>query len=349
MKNKSIIIMTILSLVLIVGCCYRQLETMASNIVQGKVDDKKDTKTVKTKDYMYYCIYDSIYKVNIHTKDKSLVYKNDKLYWYYDLQVEDGWIYGTAKTQEGTDGDHPYIFRVRTNGKDAKLFTKGSEPIIYKGKIYYIKNDFSEFINEGPMDVIGIYRMSLDGKNDECIKKSNCVNDFTIYKSRIYYGETFFNDDDNYGCLESSYSYLKSMDLNGKTEKTISKNGEIAKFVIDSDNIYFEQYDSIYKININTSKTTKIIKYGELLGIVDGYLYYNGNEKDEFALFKMNLKDNSKTLVKKGGIYKILDVNGDKLLFLDSYKKKDQCYSEAIYLSGMDFRNEVCLGGYFTP
>ena len=105
MKNKSIIIMTILSLVLVVGCCYHQqymmncnydmpvseCPAMVTNTKQDEVDDKKDTQSVTTKDCMYYCIRNSIYKVDVNTKEKYLVYKNDKLYWYYDIQVEDDW------------------------------------------------------------------------------------------------------------------------------------------------------------------------------------------------------------------------------------------------------------------
>ena len=140
--------------------------------------------------------------------------------------------------------------------------------------------------------------MSLDGKNDECVKKTSDVDEFTIYESRIYYSETVLHTD------EDTYGSLKSMDLDGGTQKTIAKDesysfgSETNMFVIDSDYIYFKQDDSIYKVNINSSEISKIIDDAELLGIADGYLYYNGDYKGEFALFKMNLKDNSKTFVR---------------------------------------------------
>lgn len=84
MKKKSIIIMTILSLVLVVGCCYHQqymmncnydmpvseCPAMVTNTKQDEVDDKKDTQSVTTKDCMYYCIRNSIYKVDVNTKEK---------------------------------------------------------------------------------------------------------------------------------------------------------------------------------------------------------------------------------------------------------------------------------------
>ena len=43
---------------------------IATNTKQGEVDDKKDTQSVTTKDCMYYCIRNSIYKVDVNTKEK---------------------------------------------------------------------------------------------------------------------------------------------------------------------------------------------------------------------------------------------------------------------------------------
>ncbi|MEE0619168.1 MAG: DUF5050 domain-containing protein [Intestinibacter bartlettii] len=190
--------------------------------------------------------------------------------------------------------------------------------------------------------------MSLDGKNDECVKKTSDVDEFTIYESRIYYSETVLHTD------EDTYGSLKSMDLDGGTQKTIAKDesysfgSETNMFVIDSDYIYFKQDDSIYKVNINSSEISKIIDDAELLGIADGYLYYNGDYKGEFALFKMNLKDNSKTFVREDIIYEILGTKDDNMLFVANYKDRDECYSDGIYISGMDIKNEICLGGYLV-
>lgn len=190
--------------------------------------------------------------------------------------------------------------------------------------------------------------MSLDGKNDECVKKTSDVDEFTIYESRIYYSETVLHTD------EDTYGSLKSMGLNGGTQKTIVKDesysfgSETNMFVIDSDYIYFKQDYSIYKVNINSSEISKIIDDAELLGIADGYLYYNGDYKGEFALFKMNLKDNSKTFVREDIIYEILGTKDDNMLFVANYKDRDECYSDGIYISGMDIKNEICLGGYLV-
>lgn len=180
------------------------------------------------------------------------------------------------------------------------------------------------------------------------MKKTSDVDEFTIYESRIYYSETVWHTD------EDTYGSLKSMDLNGGTQKTIAKDesysfgSEKNMFVIDSDYIYFKQDYSIYKVNINSSEISKIIDDAELLGIADGYLYYNGDYKGEFALFKMNLKDNSKTFVREDIIYEILGTKDDNMLFVANYKDRDECYSDGIYISGMDTKNEICLGGYLV-
>ena len=96
MKNKSIIIMMILSLVLVVGYCYHQ-------------------------QYMMNC--------------------------NYDMPVS----------------ECPAMV-TNSNGKDAELFTKGINPIIYKGSIYYQKLDFPEEDEEYYCKSLGIHKMSLSGK-----------------------------------------------------------------------------------------------------------------------------------------------------------------------------------------
>ena len=150
MKNKSIIIMTILSLVLVVGCCYHQQYTMNCN---------------------------------------------------YDMPVS----------------ECPAMV-TNSNGKDAELLTKGINPIIYKGSIYYQKLDFPEDGEEYYCKSLGIHKMSLSGKNDVCINDSEYISQFTIYNSNIYYIDVDYTGNRDY--YEEYYS-LKSMDMNGDSQKTI--------------------------------------------------------------------------------------------------------------------------------
>lgn len=246
--------MTILSLVLVVGCCYHQQYMMNCNydMPVSECPAMVTNSNVKDGDYMYYCVYESIYKVNVHTKKSSLVYKSDKLYWYYNLDVKDGWIYGTAKTVEGTDIESPYIFRVRTNGKDAELLTKGINPIIYKGSIYYQKLDFPEEDEEYYCKSLGIHKMSLSGKNDVCINDSEYISQFTIYNSNIYYIDVDYTGNRDY--YEEYYS-LKSMDMNGDSQKTIfegEKDSIINGLVAYSDG--YESADENERAHYNMAK-----------------------------------------------------------------------------------------------
>lgn len=354
MKNKSIIIMTILSLVLIVGCCYRQHDMMKYNYdmpLSGYIDMNTNSN-VQDGDYMYYCVYESIYKVNVHTKEKSLVYKSDKLYWYYNLDVKDGWIYGAAKTVDGTCEDNPYIFRVRTNGKDAELFTKGINPIIYKGSIYYQKLDFSNEDEPYYIKSLGIYKMSLDGKNDVCINDSECISKFIIYKSNIYYIDVEYK---NYQDDYEEYYSLKSMDMNGDSQKTIFEKEEnsIDGLVAYSDDIYFNQNDCIYKTQIGSSEKKQVLQYASIIQIYDGYIYYIDMIEDD-GVFIMNLKDKTKTcLVEVSYGMEELQISNGYLIYSGGYESEDENdrrpYNRAKYFCKFDGKDRILLKGYFIP
>lgn len=352
MKKKSIIIMTILSLVLVVGCCYHQQYTMNCNydMPVSECPAMVTNSNVKDGDYMYYCIYESIYKVNVHTKKSSLVYKSDKLYWYYNLDVKDGWIYGTAKTVEGTDIESPYIFRVRTNGKDAELFTKGINPIIYKGSIYYQKLDFPEEDEEYYCKSLGIHKMSLSGKNDVCINDSEYISQFTIYNSNIYYIDVDYTGNRDY--YEEYYS-LKSMDMNGDSQKTIfegEKDSIINGLVAYSDDIYFNQDDCIYKIKIGSSEKKLVLQYSSIMQISDGYMYYIDMLEDE-GVFIMNLNDKTRTcLMEVAYGVEELQISNGYIIYSDGYESADENerapYNMAKYFCKLDGKDRVLLKGY---
>ncbi|MGM9533688.1 MAG: hypothetical protein ACI3VR_00470, partial [Intestinibacter sp.] len=49
--------------------------------------------SVTSGSYMYYSVYNKIYKVNTTTKKSTLVYSNRTAWSFDDLIVKDGWIY----------------------------------------------------------------------------------------------------------------------------------------------------------------------------------------------------------------------------------------------------------------
>ena len=131
----------------------------------------------------------------------------------------------TMDKYKGKDGLYPYIFKVKTNGKSAKTLKQGMSPVIYNGNICYIKYDFDMKDDNKNVKIVGLYRMSLLGKNNKCILKSDDIVDLAIYKSKIYY----IKYSDN-GC------YLYNISTSGGKSKRMFGN---SKAYIESIKIYF--------------------------------------------------------------------------------------------------------------
>ena len=173
----------ILTLTLVFMCA---LTGVAEAAQVSAATGSSSAASVKSGDYMYYSIENKLYKVNVSTKKTTLVYKNsntDKRMW--DLTVKDGWIYGKIVDSGPYEAESVgYIFRVRTTGKDFKKMKLGTNPVIYNGSIYYYKCKLSADGNF--YDGVGIYKMTLSGSSEKCIKKTSSLNEFIIYKSNIY-------------------------------------------------------------------------------------------------------------------------------------------------------------------
>ena len=175
-KNK--VLSLFLALIMVFACAFCGISEAAQvgtsngvSVKQSQGDSKKGStykpSSIKSGNYMYYAVYDKIYKVNVNTRKSTLVYTSKSGYWFSDLAVKDGWIYCTMDKYKGNDGLYPYIFKVKTNGKIAKTLKKGMAPVIYNGNIYYIKYNFDMKDDNKNVKIVGLYRMSLSGKNDK--------------------------------------------------------------------------------------------------------------------------------------------------------------------------------------
>ena len=257
---------------------------------QGVSSTKKGSSykpsSIKSGNYMYYAVYSNIYKVNVKTRKSTLVYSSKSGFWISDLTVKDGWIYCVLDKFMGTGGSYPYIFKVKTNGKSAKTLKKGIRPVVYKGNIYYIKCDFDENDDYYVERNVGLYRMSLSGKNDKCIKKSSKIEDFTVYKSKIYY--IGYND------YESN---LYTMSTSGGKSKVMIYGIDYSStgIKIYSDYIYFNYGYDIYKTKINSTKKTKVVSNAEIKDVSGGYVYYTVEGYESESLYKMKLSNRAKT------------------------------------------------------
>ena len=163
---------------------------------------------------------------------------------------------------------------MKTDGKSAKVLKKGWQPTVYKGNIYYIKQRFDDKTSEKYVyvETLGIYKMYLSGKNDKAIKKASIVEEFIVYKSKIYY-TTFGSSTDDF--------YLYSIPITGGKAKVMIRSDEhfITNLIAYSDYIYFnwdndqESYN-LYKIKTNSTKKIRVASKIDLNCISNGYIYY---------------------------------------------------------------------------
>ncbi|MDY4576322.1 MAG: DUF5050 domain-containing protein [Intestinibacter sp.] len=256
------------------------------------------SSSIKSGDYMYYSVYGDIYKVNVNTRKTSLV-KNNQGGEIYNLTIKDGWIYYTLD-KEGYGGCYdPYIYKVRTNGKDCKSLKRGYNPVVYNNKIYYIKLKSDPY---GDLGIVGIYRMSLSGNSDTCIKKSSEISKFLVYKSNIYY----ITCDYLYG-----NGYLKRTSLSGSSTKTMTSS-------IDSDSdlqayydyIYFNVNGNIYKIKTTSTTKYKVKSNADLQDLSNGYVYYISSNK----AYKMKLSTKSTTRITSKTSVNDISVSGSYMI-----------------------------------
>ena len=353
-KNKVLSLFLALTMVVVCafsGVCEAVAVQGGSNIAQnqwassvklsnGKVGSTSKAKGIKSGNYMYYSIENKIYKVNVKTKKSTLVYKGKGDEEFYGLTVKDGWIYCTKQKVEGRALTFPYVFRVKTDGKSAKVLKKGADPVVYKGNIYYIKLSFDDKksnIDEN-FQTLGIYKMSLSGKNDKVVKKSSIVEEFIVYKSKIYYT----------AMSETSYNcYLYSMPITGGKAKIIMRTTEglPTNLIAYSDYIYFnwggdeENYD-LYKIKTNSTKKIKVTSKADLEDIYDGYIYYTVEKGLKLDAYKMKISNKKKTKIKTNeeiisGFY----VEGGYMIMCVNYDNPNTKDNIGVYLCDTNGKN----------
>ena len=352
-KNK--VLSLFLALIMVLACAFCGISEAAQvgTVVDSKSISVKQSQGVSKKgsaykpsiiksgNYMYYAVYNKIYKVNVKTKKSTLVYTSKSGFWISDLTVKDGWIYCVLDKFMGTGGSYPYIFKVKTNGKSAKTLKKGIRPVVYNGNIYYIKCDFDENDDYYGERNLGIYRMSLSGKNDKCIKKSDAIEDFAVYKSKIYYTKS-----DGYG------SNLYNVSISGgKSKDMVYDIGyNSAGIKIYSDYIYFNYGDGIYKIKTTSTKKTKVVSNADIRDVSGGYVYYIVDGYDSQSLYKIKISNKAKTFIKKQelSIGKVTVDGGYMIMTLYNYPNEYSQNNAAEYLCNTNGKNGKILKRYFV-
>ena len=257
------------------------------------------TSSAKSGDYVYYSVYNKIYRVNTKTKKKQLIFYKKSWWGFNNIIVYKGYIYCIADMDRGDD---TYIYRVKTDGTKGKLLDQGENLVLYGGKLYY-KCDTGKDT--------GIYRMNLDGSDKKLIKSGPSIYSFEIYKSDIYY---------------STSCNVYKVGINGKNNKKLfyllDEESDKAVFSIYGGDIYYNRDDynegvtSIYKYNLSSKKFSKVISNAKGFDVSNGYIYYitSSGNKESICRSKISTGKKYFLISKKQYIYSP-HIEGDYILY----------------------------------
>ena len=341
LKKFSILLLTI---TMVVGSIFvgNMTNSYASTSYKHSVTNKNAlTTSARSGNYIYCSSGCALYKVNVKTKKKTRLYKG-KYAWasIRNVSVYKDYVYFISE-KGGIDISTPYIYRIKTNGKNLQCLGLGENPIPYGNKVYYLggirKDDYESKTN-------GIYKMNLNGSNKTCIRKSKYISDFSIYNSNIYYIYVYDGS-----CITS---YLGKINLNGNNnKKLVDYNGHDYYEILNIGGfykgyIYIYTDQAFYKLKLSNNKLTKFAKFNNcnkyIIGVEKGYLYYGqwGSNKD--YIYKLKLSNNKKTIVVSGE-------NDYGYLVSSDYMVYGYNYKSGHYLIGTNGKNKIYLGKSFIP
>ncbi len=264
---------------------------------------------------LYYNVYNKLYKMNVKTGKKKLVYKYN-CFSINSIQYCNNKLYVVIDKFEGTGGSHPYITRIGTNGTGYKQLAVGSSVSIVGKKIYYIKQ--TELLDFETFDPVGIYSMNLNGKREKCIIQSDIVTLAISDGKKIYYST-----------LLGSYQ----SNMKGKKKKKLASKGEEVIGVYNNEVYYSitgEDYGEVelYQRNIKSSRIRKIdsasIIISAKVDMSNGSLYYikSGENLADTELIKWNLKTYKKQTISRQKYLSSVFVFGKYMMY--SFDGEDQ-------------------------
>lgn len=255
------------------------------------------TKSAQSGDYVYYSVYNKIYRINTKTKSKKLIHQKNN-WWNFDqIVVYKGYIYTVADTCQGTGETYPYIYRVKTDGTNGKILDKGDNLKLYDGKLYYTKYYFRESDFYETFKNYGIYRMNLDGSSKKSIKSGSTIYDFKIYKSNIYY---------------KTSKNIYRVSTSGKNNTRLISSEEKHMISIYKGNIYYNKYDynkqqnNVYKYNLSSKKITRVLSNAYGFATSNDCIYYSTTNSSwtKSYIYKKNMSTNKRYLItSKSSIY----------------------------------------------
>lgn len=239
---------------------------------------------------LYYSVYNKLYKMNIKTGKKKLLYKYD-CFSLESIQYYNDKLYVVIDKFEGTGGSYPYITSIKTNGTGYKLLAVGSNLSIAGGKLYYIKQ--TELSDFDTFDPVGIYSMKLDGKSKKCIMKNDILEFAACNGKKIYY---------------STILGTYQTDLKAKKKKKLANKGEEVIGVYNNEVYYTVTNESsnkceLYQRNITSARVRKLDRASEIISaridVETGKLIYiKPKDKSQVTILtSLNLKTFKKSTI----------------------------------------------------
>lgn len=237
----------------------------------------------KDKNYLYYVMNQSLYRLDHHLENKELV-------------LDDCEGYLTLVNQElyYCDQDYNYYcYNLKT--KEKKLIQeKIYYPVIYQDKLYYQKDQDNESI------------YCYDLKSEEDHKLNNEVSyDLIIDEKnqKLYYLSPV-----------DKKNTLKVMDLDGQNSQTIYDQEECETLTMNQNQLFVATSEGIMQITKKDHQVKQLVKTGSLVQIYQDDLLFVNNQ----GVQRLSLDSHKQTTFYKGMVTS-LEVIGQDII-IDSYQ-----------------------------
>ncbi|MDR1699833.1 MAG: DUF5050 domain-containing protein [Lachnoclostridium sp.] len=268
---------------------------------------------------LYYNVYNKLYKMNIKTGKKKLLYSYD-CFSIDSIQYFNEKLYVVINKFAGTGGSHPYITRINSDGTGYKVLDVGSNVSIAGKKLYYIKQ--TELLDFETFDPVGIYMMNLNGKGSKCIIKNDILTLAVCDGKKIYYST-----------LLGSYQ----TNLKGKSRKKLANKGEEMIGVYKNEVYYSISGEDmteveLYQRNIKSARVRKIDSdiaiFSAKVDREGGSLYYikSGENAEDTELIKWNTKTLQKQTISRQKNLSSISVFGKYMMY--SFNERSQSQSK---------------------
>ena len=240
------------------------------NTVKRDIKTGKEDGVIKNKEYQYYG-YDSI-----------------KLFKDYFIGVR---THGSSPSWSSID-------KVHKNGKIEELAV-GNSAVILGDTIYYIAEKKKEY---GPSDILGIYKMDLNGNNKKPVKKGD-YSKLGISGKTLYYAKSRYVNDKEI----TKWFNLKT----GKREKNVIlsymyDSASKTKFIFSNKAVRAGKYKDgkwEYKTILKCTPVDNFDFYGIFkVRVCGSKILVQVNEVSGFKLYMLDLNGKNKKLLKKGGL-----------------------------------------------